>query len=118
MGPKKGRRVRKIEVPTETAPKFELGKLHTHQRRANHSLFFDVKEMTILLEEYTLFVHVNLCYPTTWLHSYFSKIFAAHLYVCSRMMGLREALHLIICVHTCKSATKIVENYKHSLMLR
>ena len=25
MGPKKGRRVRKIEVPTDTVPEFELG---------------------------------------------------------------------------------------------
>ena len=47
--------------------------------------------MTLLLAEYTLSAHANLCYPTTRLHSYFSTIFAAHL-LCIYTYDVREAL--------------------------
>ena len=46
---------------------------------ASGSLVFDVQVVTLLLGKYALFAHVNLCYSTTRLRSYFSTIFAAHL---------------------------------------
>ena len=49
---------------------------------ASYSLFLYNQEVTMLLEEYTLFAHANLYYPTTRLHScFFSTRLVAHLCV-------------------------------------
>ena len=52
--------------------------------------------MTLFLEEYTLFVCANLCYPTTRLRSYFSTLFAAHLRVYTRTTGCKRSFACIL----------------------
>ena len=56
-----------------------------------HSLFFDFQVLTLLSEKYSLFSCVNLHYPTTRLHSYFSII-------CTCTMGCKRSL---TSHHTC-----------------
>ena len=62
---------------------------------ASSSLFFDFQVVTMLLAEYTLFAHANLCYPITRLCSYFSTIFTAHLRVYTYTMGCKRGLSKI-----------------------
>ena len=50
----------------------------TVQPVASRGLFLDIQALTLLLEQFTLLICVNLYYPTSRLHSYFSTIFVAH----------------------------------------
>ena len=72
------------------------------------SLFLDIKEVTMLLGEYTMFARADLYYPTTRLSSYFSTIFLAYV----SMYSFKLLLHPNVHVYTRKCAANIVKKYE------
>ena len=74
--------------------------LHVHkpteQLVASGSLFLDIQVVTFLLGDCRLFARANLYYLTNRLRSHISTIFAAHLHVCTRAMGCKRSLKLLL----------------------